>query len=315
MPPDPRRSPTGTAASRRVLATPHWDEGIALWGSSSMAGGLGDQGTPIPEYIHDLLALALSPRPVHRHGYGRHTSHHTMIVRGAVQPEIALPAGYDGGRVRVEVDTTARPVLEFAVPGTVGGRRGTLTSDGSSWFFEADSSAARGTGTADGAAARGGGAGDRFVSAYAAQCERSRHVVWTGKNNITEVDTVCAHVDAIRAMGRTPDDTIVLGQWATQHDPKGSDTLAALTEVNDRQRARYGDRFLDVQRLLTTAEGLASAPVAELGLLDRSATKADLARGTVPAAICGDDGKHLNGWGNLIVGAALLARMRRIGWL
>ncbi|GAB2542626.1 hypothetical protein [Brachybacterium huguangmaarense] len=295
------RADTGSSAGRSAFAVPAATSSFALWGSSSMAGGLGDQGSPVPTYVHDLLVLAASPLPVHRHALGGTTSGYARIARGAASP-VVMPTGSSGGPVPVQVRTPCPPTRGIAIPGTVGTVHGTLRADGTAWTFEADGQAAVPTGA--------------FLSDWAGETHDSRHIVWTGKNNVTEVDRVLDDVEATRASARDPEsDVLVLGMWAAAADVRGSATRTAIAEIVDHQRYAYGARFLDVQELLTGEAGLRSEAVAPLGLLEREDVRRDIAAGIVPSALVGADGKHLNGWGNLVVGTALLERARELAWL
>ncbi|GAB2542611.1 hypothetical protein [Brachybacterium huguangmaarense] len=300
--PAPARAATGTSSGRAALAVPAATGGLALWGASSMAGGHGHQGTPLPTYIHDILTLAVNPRPVRNHAHGGTNSGYALLASGAETPVVTLPAGYTGGRVTVQVATASWAVAGTSIPGSIGGLRGVLSSPALNvWQFE-----------------RTGGSGGSgpFLSDWRAEARDSRHIIWTGKNNITQTDLVQAHIEAVRATARNPaDDVLVLGQWATSSDRNGTGTNGALTTLNRRQKQAYGTRFLDVQELLTTPWGLSSHPVRGLNLLDRADVRGDIAAGIVPRALQGSDGVHLNGWGNLVVAAAIITRMGDIGWL
>lgn len=285
-----------------ALALPPDTKSVALWGSSSMEGGLGEEHTPKPVFIHEELKLSFNPLPVYHVAYGAQASSHTTILRGLDLPVVHLPEGYDGGKVAVKVDTSAAPLWTFTCEGTLpGGERGILTgSKESTWYFESEGPAKSG----------------EFTSVWKTKTAQSRHVLWTGKNNIRDIERVDSDVERLVAAARKPeDDVIVLGQWVTKKDLGRPDVIRNVHELNARHRARYGRRFIDVQAILTSEEALVSEPLWELGLNTREVTRAERAQGIVPDPLRGTDGVHLSGWGNLLVARALIERMKELRWL
>lgn len=276
---------------------------VALWGSSSMEGGLGAEHTPRPVYVHDEVRCAFDPVPVHNIAYGAQWSRHTTILRGLDTPLVTIPDGYTGGKVRVSVDAPIPALWSFRCHGTLSsGATGTLLgSPENEWYFESDAGPVT-TGT--------------FMSSWHAKCAQSRHVLWTGKNNIWDLETVKSDVDRLVEAARNPErDTIILGQWVTMHDLNAPDKLANMAALNEYHAEKYGDRFIDVQKILTSEEGLTSDPVRSLGLLDQADTRAELDQGIVPTPIRASDGVHLSGWGNLLVSWALIEKMKELAWM
>src|SRR5690625_5605897 len=136
------------------------------------------------------------------------------------------------------------------------------------------------------------------------------------KNNILDTTAVLADPQRMSDAANAPEtDTLVLGHWPTELDAAGSPTGQALSTVNAEQRDRYGDHFLNLQKLLTGQAGLTCAPIAPLQLLEQGSTQDAMDRGGVPPLLVATDAIHLNGWGNLAVSWATIQRMRELRWL
>lgn len=308
----------GTDASRQLLAPAEDTRPITLWGSSSMSSEGGVEGAPLPIRIHEHLALAAAPAVVHPYGVGATRSAHALLMRGLEQPlltpdsagatDTAGTSGTTGATdapvtTAVHLDPDLPPRGPLSCPGEVDGVPGILDGTSGTWRFKAD----------DPAAVLAPGT---FRSALAAVADSSRQVLWLGKNNILEVDTVLEHTQRMWDAAADPtQDTLVLGHWPTEDDPAGSPTGEALSAVNAEQRSRYGDHFVNLQSLLTSDEGLGAPPIAHLRLLEQASTHDALGRGVTPPLLVAADHIHLNGWGNLLVSWALVQRMRELRWL
>lgn len=272
-------------------------KGVALWGSSSMADGQPEQSTPLPVRFADRLSL-LFPR-VLQAAVGGTRSGHCLLQRGLRDARVrVLGAPAPGAAAEVEV-TGFVPCLGFHLPGELEGTPGVLTASWEAWTFTADDPAAE---------VRSG----RFVSTLPRELAGMRHLLWTGKNNITDVQTVLSDVQELWDLA--PKDTLVLGHWCTDHDAVGSETAAAVEAVNAAQAEAYGERFLDLGRLLRQEETLSRPVVAGLRLLEQASTVESLERGVTPSLLVADDIIHLNGWGNLLVLDLLVERLRALGW-
>lgn len=297
----PENPPTHALARAFAALAP--ERPLALWGSSSMEGGLGTEHTPRPVYVHEELANAMNPIPVTNLAYGAQFSGHTTILRGLDTPFVHIPEGYRGGRVKVRVDADVPGMWSFTCHGRLSsGVSGTLTgTPENQWFFESDG---------------GPATSGEFTSSWKAKTETWRHVVWTGKNNIVQRERVLSDVERLVAAARTPEtDAIVLGQWVTKNDLDAPEKIKAIHAVNDAQRAAYGARFVDVQALLTSEEALRAEPIASLKLQGRTETRTELDQGIVPTPLRGSDGIHLSGWGNLLVSWALIEKMKELKWM
>lgn len=304
--PDATSVDTGSAAFRELLRPQQADRPLTLWGSSSMSSHAGDEGAPLPVRIHERLGLACGEGIVHPFGVAATRSGHTLLARGLDTPHAALtsPPDPDSGAVRMELAGGLRAVGPLAFPARLDGVEGRVDTDDGDWrFTPAKASATLSDGT--------------LVSTLAEGLEDARQILWTGKNNILEVEQVIADTQRLWDATPTPGtDSLVLGQWPTERDPLGSDTGAAVAVVNAEQAARYGDRFLDLQALLTSAEGLSSlACLAPLRLLEQASTQEAMALGVAPPLLVADDGIHLNAWGNLAVSSAIIERMGALRWL
>lgn len=296
----PSATTVGSASARRLL-TPETARPLTLWGSSSMSSERGDESTPLPIRIHEHLRLAAAPAGVHPFGVGATRSPHTVLLRGLDTPR-ATPTDSpdpDTGAVTVTLAGGLRPVGPIRFPARLGEVAGTVDGSSGSWVFTPEDASARvvaGT----------------LVSTLAAGLGDARQVLWTGKNNITETEQVLEDTDRL---WRAAPDTLVLGQWATEDDPRGSRTGEALAVVNEEQARRYGNRFVDVQTLLTGERGLDCTPLAPLHVLEQGSSQDAVDRGVVPPVLVAQDGIHLNGWGNLAVSWAVITRMRELRWL
>ena len=219
----------------------------------------GAEATAVPVRIHEHLALAAAPAAVHPYGVGATRSPHTLLQRGldspALRPEGDPEPGT--GRRAVTLDSELRPAGPLRIPGRVDGVEGILDGSSGDWFFVPTDPADEIT-------------GGTFTSSLAEIAEGSRQVLWMGKNNIRDVEAVLEHT-ARMAEAAGDGDTLVLGHWCTENDPIGSETGAAVAEVNSPYAESYGDHFLYLQQLLTCDEGLASCR-SPLSLLEQSTT-------------------------------------------
>lgn len=270
-----------------------------------MEGGLGAEYTPKPVFVHEELTLAMNPVQVRNLAYGAQSSTHTLILRGLATPVVELPTGYSGAKQQVRVRTSAKGLPTFRCPGTVGAMHGTLTGDDRGrWWFEADRDAQISAESAE------------FISDWKAATADARHVVWTGKNNLHELEQVIDDVDQLVSAAKDPKGgVIVLGQWVTRNDLQKPGIIANVAEINRVQASMYGERFIDVQQLLTSDTGLRADPIWELDLLRAPDTLREREQGIVPTPLRGTDGIHLSGWGNLLVSWALIQRMKEMRWL
>jgi hypothetical protein len=263
----------------------------------------GAEATAVPVRIHEHLALAAAPAVVHPFGVGATRSPHTLLQRGLDTPSLRLEGDPEPGtgRVAVSLEGDLRPSGPLRVPGRADGVEGVLDGSSGDWFFvPTDPSEEI--------------AGGRFTSSLGEIAEGSRQVLWMGKNNIGDVDGVLEDTARMVAAG-ADGASLVLGHWCTEHDPTGSRTGSAVAAVNAGYAEAYGDRFLDVQQLLTGEEGLSCTPLAPLSLLDQGTTQDALDRAVVPPLLIASDGIHLNGWGNLALSWALVRRMQELRWL
>ena len=302
---------TGTAATRRLMARSGYFTGLMTWGSSSMAGGLPSQGSPVPCNILDHLKQTIAPLPLMPCAQGGTTSHHTRVSTGLDRPTVKFSGGRasSAGRVRISsIDHSMGATDMFSCHGTINGTAGWLRGAGNHFTWQPDDKQTR---VKNGA----------FVSDHRAKAlkgaknGRYYHLLWAGKNNITQGggSTVISHVDQLVPHLGGPGRVIVLGQWITQKD--NSSQISGCKKVNAHQKKKYGAHFLDVQALLTSQAGLTCGPVEGLKLWGKSAVQKDIKAGRVPKALVGNDGIHLNGWGNLIVTHALIEKMKELQWL
>lgn len=267
-----------------------------------MVGGRGWEASPVPTYIHDLLRLAISPRGVVNHALSGCGSGHSAIQRGALRPTFTRSPGTTA--VSISGTPGAWPMVGFEVWGTFDGRtHGKLFGDGERWRFASDSGRHVST--------KRPGA---FVADALSLDVSTRHLLWVGKNSLPDVELVVSQTDAM-ARCAASGSSLVMGQWVTTRDRDNAPVRDAVRRLNDRLRWTYGDGFIDVQALLTSARGLRSHVVLALDLMGRWDVQRDVADGIVPAALQGSDGAHLNGWGNLVVGSHVIERMRDRGWV
>lgn len=310
----PSATVTGTETSRRLLHPETRARPLTLWGSSSMRSEGGAEATALPVRIHEHLALSAAPAAVHAFGVGATRSPHTLLMRGLDTPALEVLGGPEpgSGRIAVALDSGLEPNGPLRVPGTAGGVDGMLDGSSGSWYFVP--SDPEGPDGADADVAAEALAGAAFTSALAEIAQGARQMLWMGKNNIRDVDGVLADTRRM-SEAAAPGDTLVLGHWCTERDPQGSASGTAVATVNTALAEEHGDRFLDVQELLTGEEGLTCSPLAPLQLLDQGTTQDALGRAVAPPLLVAADGIHLNGWGNLAVSWAIVRRMRELQWL
>lgn len=303
---DPLRGPTsgtGTEASRNLLGSTAPPRPITLWGSSSMSSAGGAHATPLPVMIHEHVALAASPTAVHAFGVSATLSAHALLLRGLYDPQMTPGAAIGGGAIAVTVDPALPALGQVRCPGHLGGVPGVLDGTSGSWKFFAD----------DAGAAVGPGA---FHSGLSEVAAAARQVLWLGKNNILDVDTVLEHTQRMWDSTSDPaQDSLVLGHWPTRNDPVGSDTGEALRRVNGEYANRYGAHYVDLHALLSSEEGLTAPPIAHLRAMEQGSTHEALDSGVTPPILVAGDRIHLNGWGNLLVSWAIIRRMRELRWL
>lgn len=281
---------------------------LALWGSSSMASNYSDVGPSAPYSIADNLRPYF-PNMLTEGALGAFSSRHSALVRGALMPRVTFPSGrIPAQEVRVGVDPAAEIWAHgwLRVHGTINGVPGTLRGDGSAFWFASDVGAR--------------GVDGNFVSDYRTSLPGdTRHIFWIGKNNIRASAMVMSDLAEMWRLSPSGwDNSMVLGQWATPGEPPGSLSRRYVENLNDWQRIKYGNRFLDIQTLLTTSWGLSCPNVASWNILgDRNA--ADQARrGIVPDVLMAstDPGRmHLNALGYRIVTWAIVEKMNELGWL
>ena len=219
-PSSPAPGSTGTEASRRLLHPESSAPALTLWGSSSMSSEGGAEATAVPVRIHEHLALAAAPAAVHPFGVGATRSPHTLLQRGLVSPALRPEGGPEPGTGRraVTLDSELRPAGPLRIPGRVDGVEGILDGSSGDWFFVPTDPADEIT-------------GGTFTSSLAEIAEGSRQVLWMGKNNIRDVEAVLEHTArmARRLATRTPSCS---ASRCTENDPIGSETGAAVAEVN-----------------------------------------------------------------------------------
>lgn len=283
-----------------------------------MVGEKGHESSPIPCNINSIIWQTICPLPYYPTAIGAMTTPTTKVQMGVDTPRIEFP----GGRANTATGQRASAVLDhhtgrahtmsrhpfFTCNGTLSGIHGRIHANGRDILWSSDDHRSR---------PRNG----NFISDYRQLVlngdgrGRFHHVIWAGKNNITTNggNTVLADVAAMLDFTGGYQQTIILGQWTTQRD--ANTQIAAMRHVNDTQRDRYGNNFLDIQHLVTTPEGLSSPPVAGLGLWTNATVRREAAAGRAPDVIVASDGIHLNGWGNLIVTWALIEKMKELTWL
>ncbi|WP_341853960.1 hypothetical protein [Brachybacterium sp. GPGPB12] len=263
----------------------------------------GDEATAVPVRIHEHLALAAAPAPVHPFGVGATWSRHTLLQRGLDTPTLIGRGDPEPGTSRLEVtlDSDLAPSGPIRVPGRVDDVDGIL--DG-----------ARGPGTSPRRTPR-----TRSPAACSSprsprsRRDRGRCCGWGRTTSATS-----------RECSSTPPG------WPRPPRPvtrSSSATGARSTTRPARRRARRSPRSTPDSRkliaitswtckhLLTGEEGLASSPLAPLQPLEQGTTHDALARAVVPPPLIASDGIHLNGWGNLVLSWAIVRRMQELRWL
>lgn len=271
----------------------------AGWGSSSM------------QIIGNDLGAALQREfgmTFHNGGQGGEWSTHISARTGSIPALLTLEGGAIPASGPVKVTASNMASLEWmqAYAGTLAGVAGRLA-------FNTTTRALEFTRTTAGAAVTVP-AGTPYIPTTGPKFRDAVNILWMGKNDLApvadgrEVQTIArtdAMYDWLAPLYRR---VIVLGHFTDDGTPAVSPVRDQINAVNAAYARRYGAQYIDVQALLTGPElwKLAGAtPTAE-----------DLriqAQGNKPPS-ASRDSQHLNAVGNAAVIAAVIARIKSLGW-
>ncbi|MEX5300336.1 hypothetical protein RCG67_16350 [Kocuria sp. CPCC 205292] len=279
---------------------------FVLWGSSSAASALHrDRPRGFPAVrIEDLLSQLLEAPGASRAVSGDR-SWQTLAMRSRAHPYLPrLGSGYGVGRIPAHgelvvptVDGRVPGVL-VPVPGTVSGVPCTIRAvarDGDTVVLRREVPGAE-VDVAPASAAR-------WRTALEERHRGHVHLLWTGKNNIEDPDQVVA--DTRAAWQVEPGTSVVMGQWHTVADRRGTAGWEQVRGVNAVHRREYGDRFYDTMADLRDP-GLWSLPGLRPHRIGASAAdRRWLALGLPPRSVVAGDRRHLNALGNTIVAHGL----------
>lgn len=284
-------------------AQPH---GFVLWGSSSAASQLARQHPPgyRPVRIEDLLSELLDVPGTTRAVSGD-VSWQTLSMRSHDHPYVLDLASGTGagslpgrGSITVASADGRVPGRCGPIPGTVAGVRCSIQSvpgRSGAVLLRRD--------VPGDEVALEPGAAVRWHTGLE-EADRGRlHLLWMGKNNIEDIPRVLADTAATHAV--EPATSVVMGQWCTYTDRRGTVGWDQVQEVNAAHRRRYGAQYHDVMADLRDPE-LWDLPA--LRPYRIGASRHDrrwLAMGLPPRSIVGSDRRHLNALGNTIVAHGL----------
>lgn len=129
------------------------------------------------------------------------------------------------------------------------------------------------------------------------------NVIWAGRNNFLEFDTVLSDIDRIvkhLTHQRYVVMSVLNGDYLSEE--KGMSGYDSLIRLNTELASRYGSRFLDIRRVLISA----ADPTNEKDAMD-------VKRDVVPGSLRSDT-IHMNDKGDAIVGKAVAEFIQSKGW-
>ncbi len=214
----------------------------AAWGSSTVAGsGASSDSTNLVGRLSALLGITM-----YNGGQGGELITHHAARSGAVPALVTVPNGTipASGTVNVTVEnfTALRLDRVGSFTGTLFGVAGTLSYGSGGMRFTRASS---------GSVVR---VPDRVPFMPAGDQYRDRFtLINAGKNTLVEPPYDSAQVIEYtrRMAAHAPARTVVMGHWIDR-DETDNGTISAIQAVNAQYAIDYGERFIDVQRFLTS---------------------------------------------------------------
>lgn len=264
------------------------------WGSSSVAG------------IGPALDAVLAGTGVRfvNEGSGGERSHHTAARIGAIPAALEFPQGTipDAGSVSVEASTLAhRGASLKPVAGVVSGVAGVFRWQDDGFIF---------TRAAPGKAVRVGSRAT-FHPVLTDEFENQDALLWMGKNDLADgagATEVIERTDSTAAWLTTRGvRVLIVGHFVNTRSTV--EAAHSVRQVNAAHAVRYGAHFVDCQQLLVGPELWRRT-----GLAPTADDLAEQAAGHKPPSISLNDG-HFNTTGYLVVAHAIVARLRKLGWI
>ncbi len=270
----------------------------AAWGSSTVAGsGASSDSTNLVGRLSAFLGIAM-----YNGGQGGELITHHAARSGAVPALVTVPNGTipASGTVNVTVENFSALRLDRvgSFTGTLFGVAGTLSYGTGGMRF---------TRTTSGSVVR---VPDRVPFMPTGDQYRDRFtLINAGKNTLVEPPYDSAQVIEYtrRMAAHAPARTVVMGHWIDR-DETDAGTIAAVQAVNAQYAIDYGERFIDVQRFLTSRFLWYVTGI--------SPTNADLQaqmQGRKAPSISADT-YHLNDAGYAAVAWLIATHLRSLGW-
>lgn len=277
---------------------------FVLWGSSSAASALHrDRPRGFPAVRIDDLLSQLLETPGTSRAVGGDRSWQTLSMRSSAHPYLPrLGSGYEVGRIPAHgslvvptVDGRV-PSAHLAIPGTVSGLACTIQAVGRDEGAVVLRRAVPGAELEVASAAR-------WRTALEEEHRGHVHLLWTGKNNIEDPDQVLS--DTRAAWRVEPGTSVVMGQWHTVADRRGTAGWEQVRGVNAALRDEYGGRFYDTMADLRDPGLWALPGLRPHRVGDSVEDRRWLAQGLPPRSVVAADRRHLNALGNTIVAHGL----------
>ncbi|MBV1883576.1 MAG: hypothetical protein KUG82_18185 [Pseudomonadales bacterium] len=129
-------------------------------------------------------------------------------------------------------------------------------------------------------------------------------VIWVGRNNAHELDTVLLDVLRIyNLFAKVTSRIIVLSVINGEAEYTGTTSHSSITAINEQLKFEFGDSYLDIRQVLIESYDP-----------NESQSVIDYEKGTTPSSLR-EDNVHLNAAGNQIVAYTLYSHMLDHGWL
>lgn len=264
------------------------------WGSSSMDG------------IGPALDAALDGTGTRfvNQGSGGETSHHIAARVGAIPAALAFPGATipAAGGIPVEASAlTHRGSSLKPFAGVVAGVSGLLTWQDERLVF---------TRGEVGPAVRVGGEA-RLRPSLTDDFAGQDSLLWMGKNDLADGAGATGVIERTDRTATWLTDcgarVLVIGHFVNTRSTR--EAAQRVLDTNAAYAATYGDHFLDCQELLVD-RGLWR----RIGLAPTDDDLAEQVAGHKPPSVSTNDG-HLNAVGYLVMAYAIVARLRKFGWI
>ncbi|MFC4256688.1 hypothetical protein GRI97_15810 [Altererythrobacter xixiisoli] len=268
----------------------------ALWGSSSSQLGW--------SYLNPMMASF--GVPLFNGGKSNELGWNSFARLGSRVTRLTFPGNTIPASGAVVVGSTMPPRADMlAFAGTIGGVQGTLSSTASEFTFTRSAAGAAVAVPAD----------TPFVPVQGEAHKNAITFIWgAGKNDLTgaagsDATVIAMHDEAVAYLTPLTKRVIIIGQFVNTLTPAVSAVRDRINAVNDHQRARYGQLFIDYGAYLTGA-----AVWGHTGLTPTATDLEQQALGNLPPSLQIDNG-HVNGTANTaFIKHIVRPRLLALGW-